>query len=141
MEIDKAKILNKINIIETSLNKLRQLSALSLNEFKNDFKNYDSAKYNLQISIEAMIDIGNHIISRKSLGVPKTYADTFEILCENGILPKDMLNIYKAMTKFRNKIVHFYDKVDDAEVYNIINNNLQDIENFIKNIKDVIDAV
>jgi uncharacterized protein YutE (UPF0331/DUF86 family) len=56
-------------------------------------------------------------------------------------LLKDMLNIYKAMTKFRNKIVHFYDKVDDAEVYNIIINNLQDIENFIIKIKDVIDTV
>ncbi|RKL63573.1 DUF86 domain-containing protein [Thermoanaerobacteraceae bacterium SP2] len=61
MEIDKEKTLNKINIIETFLSELRQLSALSLNEFKNDFKNYDSAKYNLQISIEAMIDIGNNI--------------------------------------------------------------------------------
>lgn len=51
-------------------------------------KYFDSAKYNLQTAIEAMIDIGNHIISRKGFEIPKTYADTFEILHKNGIIEK-----------------------------------------------------
>ena len=87
-EIDKRRVMEKIRIIQECLNKLRTLSQLSVDEFTSDFKNFDSAKYNLQIAIEAMIDIGNHIISRKGLGTPKTYRDTFEALHKGNIIPK-----------------------------------------------------
>ena len=70
-QIDKKRILDKVRVIQDCLFKLDVLSRLSLDEFTSDFKNFDSAKYNLQIAIEAMIDIGNHIISRKELGTRK----------------------------------------------------------------------
>jgi uncharacterized protein YutE (UPF0331/DUF86 family) len=87
-EIDIKRVLDKIRVIEDSLSKLKTLAQLSLDEFISDFKYFDSAKYNLQTAIEAMIDIGNHIISRRGLGIPKTYADTFEILQKSGIIAK-----------------------------------------------------
>ncbi|MDD4568691.1 MAG: DUF86 domain-containing protein, partial [Tepidanaerobacteraceae bacterium] len=88
-QIDKKRILDKIRVIQDCLSKLDVLSRLSVDEFTSDFKNFDSAKYNLQIAIEAMIDIGNHIISRKGLGTPKTYRDTFEILHKGQVVPKE----------------------------------------------------
>jgi uncharacterized protein YutE (UPF0331/DUF86 family) len=42
------------------------------------------------------------------------------------------------MTGFRNILVHDYMKLDREIVYNIINNNLIDIESFIKIIVDFI---
>lgn len=96
-EIDKRRVIEKIRIIQECLNKLRTLSQLSVDEFTSDFKNFDSAKYNLQIAIEAMIDIGNHIISRKGLGTPKTYRDTFEALHKGNIIPKEDLATYKLI--------------------------------------------
>ena len=75
-QVDKKRILDKIRVIEESINKLKTLAQLCLEEFTMDFKNFDSAKYNLQTAIEAMVDIGNHIISRQGLGAPKTYRDT-----------------------------------------------------------------
>jgi uncharacterized protein YutE (UPF0331/DUF86 family) len=56
-QIDKKRILDKVRVIQDCLFKLDVLSRLSLDEFTSDFKNFDSAKYNLQIAIEAMIDI------------------------------------------------------------------------------------
>ncbi|MDK2814469.1 MULTISPECIES: type VII toxin-antitoxin system HepT family RNase toxin [Thermoanaerobacter] len=134
MTIDKDKIIKKINVIKKALTNLSELAKLTDNEFSSDFKYYDSAKYNLQIVIEAMIDIGNHIISRLNYEPPKTYADTFEILTKHNILPYDSANTYKLMAKFRNRIVHFYDDISNLEVYNIIQNNLRDFENFLKYI-------
>ncbi|MGB4130399.1 MAG: DUF86 domain-containing protein, partial [Tepidanaerobacteraceae bacterium] len=114
------------------------LSQLSVDEFTSDFKNFDSAKYNLQIAIEAMIDIGNHIISRKGLGTPKTYRDTFEALHKGNIIPKEDLATYKLMARFRNRIVHFYDEVDDREVYKILQNNLADFSSFIEHVSKLL---
>ncbi|ADL08667.1 type VII toxin-antitoxin system HepT family RNase toxin [Thermosediminibacter oceani] len=137
-EIDKKRVLDKIRVIENSLSKLKTLSRLPLDEFISDFRYFDSAKYNLQTAIEAMIDIGNHVISRRGLGIPKTYADTFEILYKSGIIAKNDADIYKLMAKFRNRIVHFYDEVDDKEVYGILQNNLGDFDSFIQQISKLL---
>lgn len=137
-QIDKKRVLDKIRIIQDCLSKLRILSRLSVDDFTSDFKNFDSAKYNLQIAIEAMIDIGNHIISREGLGTPKTYRDTFEILHKGKIIPKEDLATYKLMARFRNRIVHFYDEIDDREVFNILQNNLGDFSSFIEHVNKLL---
>ncbi|HOP23930.1 MAG TPA: DUF86 domain-containing protein [Defluviitoga sp.] len=134
MSLDKEKIIKKMNVINKALQNLMKLSRVSKEEFLSDFKYYDSAKYNLQVAIEAMIDIGNHIISRLDYEPPKTYAETFEILSKHNILPNDKVNNYKLMARFRNKIVHFYDDINEEEIYNILLNNLEDFEDFLKYI-------
>lgn len=134
MPYDIEKILKKITIIRNCIKNLEELANLKPKEFVSDFIYYDSAKYNLQIAIEAMIDIGNHIISRSGLDSPKTYADTFEILGKYNILPIDMVNTYKQMAKFRNRIVHFYDDVNEEEIYSILQNNLIDFKKYINSI-------
>lgn len=137
-EIDKNKIIDKLNVIYSSLSKLKNLSTLSEEDFLSDFKYYDSAKYNLIQCIEAIIDISNHIIARKKLGNPKTYSETFEILGKNNIIPENYVKNYKKMAKFRNLLVHFYAEVKDTEVYKILKENLEDIEQFTKIIEGLI---
>lgn len=132
MTVDKERLENKIYYIRKNLKKLNELKEISEDEFLNDYRNYDSAKYNLQVSIEALIDIGNHIISRENYGVPKTNADTFRILAKENIISKERLKSYIAMTKFRNMVVHLYEEIDEKEIYTIIRNNLDDFEYFLK---------
>ncbi len=138
IEIDKKKILDKLQVIQDTLSKLVILSELSEDEFIEDFKNYDSAKYNLVKVIEAIIDISNHIIARRKLGIPKTFSDTFEILGKSGLISKDEAETYKRMARFRNRLVHFYQEVNDREVYKILKNNLLDIERFINFVEKLI---
>lgn len=137
-DLNKNRVINKLQIIQNSLSKLKSLSNLSENEFLSDFKYYDSTKYNFIQCIEAIIDISNPIIARKRLGIPKTYYETFEILGEKGIFPKEYINTFKNMAKFRNKLVHFYTDVKDVEVYRILRENLGDIEKFVEIIEDLI---
>jgi len=106
-EIEKGRVLEKLNIINDSLLKLEELASLSIEQFMSDFRNYDSAKYNLIKAIEAMIDVGNHIIARRGLGIPKSFSETFEILGNNGIVSEDSVETYKAMARFRNRLVHY----------------------------------
>lgn len=39
------------------------------------------------------------------------------------------------MAKFRNRIVLFYDEVDDKEVYRILQDNLEDFNSFMRQIR------
>ncbi len=136
MDIEQDRLESKIRFIKENLKKLRSFQEISEEEFVADHRNYDAAKYNLQVSIEALIDISNHIISRENLGVPDTNADSFKILAENGIISKDKLTTFTAMARFRNKVVHLYDEIDNAEIYRIIVENLDDFDYIINQIFD-----
>ena len=81
-----------------------------------------------------MLDIANHIIARHSFEIPKRNADSFIILCKHGIFNREMQATYVAMARFRNRIVHMYDDVDNREVYRILQEHLNDHYSFIRDI-------
>jgi uncharacterized protein YutE (UPF0331/DUF86 family)/predicted nucleotidyltransferase len=129
--INHKRIAEKLKFIRANLKKLKELSELEKHKFLSDYRNYDTAKYNLQAAVEAMLDIAAHIISREGYTSPDTSADSFRILADEGIITEDMLLKFVKMTKFRNGIVHLYDQIDEEYIYQIINNNLEDIESFV----------
>lgn len=139
MSIDIEKIEKFIRLIKENNEKLKEIIKEGKNKFVSDYKNYNTALRLLQISIEAMIDIGNHIIARKSLGNPEDYAGIFEILQKNNIIEDSDLEKFSKMVKFRNRLVHIYLDVNLEEVYDIINNNLDDFFLFIRRISQYID--
>ena len=129
---------NKIQLLEENLEKLKELQRLSANEFLNDFRNVEAAKHLLQTSIEAMIDIANSIIAYKRLREPDTSAESFEILADNELISDNNKARYINMTKFRNRVVHVYGKIDEKDIYNIVKDYLDDYRLFIKEITNRI---
>lgn len=132
--IDLPKVKQRIMFMQDNLEKLNRLRKIDRDIFVKDFRNVDSAKYLLQVTIEAMIDISNHIIARNRWGRPETNKESFKILAESGIIERKYINTYFAMAKFRNRIVHMYFDINNGMIYEIIQNNLRDLEAFIKTI-------
>jgi len=132
--VDESRILHNLQAITDSLSKLEELAQMGGDVFLTDFRSIDSAKYNLQTSIEAMIDICNHIISRKRLRVPATNVESFEVVSEAGLLPADALPVYRSMARFRNRIVHMYDDVDDSQIHEMLQTRLDDIRTFVQHV-------
>lgn len=132
--VDDERITQRIGTIQSNLRELGVLASIPQKEFLLDTQRIASAKYFLQVSVEAMIDIGNHIIARLRLGTPESNFHTFELLARNNIINKESLPTYQQMVKFRNLVVHLYHIVDNEEIYRIIHNDLKDFELFIKEI-------
>jgi uncharacterized protein YutE (UPF0331/DUF86 family) len=132
--VNHEKIRHKLRAIKTCLEKLEELKKNREDEFLSDYKLTDTARHNLQIAVEAMLDIANHIIARHSFEIPKRNADSFIILCKHGILSREMRATYAAMARFRNRIVHMYDDVDNREVYRILQEHLNDYDSFVRDI-------
>jgi len=132
--VDRSKVYTKIQFLKMSLKRLEELKQHSQDEFLENFTYFDSAKYNLIVAIEAIIDICNHIISRENLEVPSTSADSIKILVKHGVIPAENQGIFVAMVKFRNKAVHLYDEIKDEEVYRILQEHLGDFDRFVEAI-------
>ena len=132
--VEKTVIQEKIGHIEQNLRKLEILAGLSKETFFHEFFYVESAKHLLQVSIEAMLDISQHIIARERFRAPKTYADAFIILIDEGILPEEKRETFIEMAKFRNRVVHLYHEVDENELYRILQEGIADFREFIKYI-------
>lgn len=130
--IDKQIINVRVEHIRENLRHLREYAKMSRAAFVKDYRNVAAAERMLQTSIEAMIDIGNHIIATESFESPMEYKDVFLILGRHGIFSEAFTKHLVEMAKFRNLIVHGYLGVESGRVFEIIKNNLRDFDRFIK---------
>ncbi len=138
--IDKGLIIDRLSKIREYLKHLKELGSLSKEEFLSDYRNYGSAARTLQIAIEACLDIGHHIISRKELRRPKDYKDIFLILGDEKILPFDFSRSLVKMAKYRNRLVHLYWEITPEEIYNILQEPINDLEDFTKHTIEFLEG-
>ncbi|MEC9489300.1 MAG: DUF86 domain-containing protein [Halanaerobium sp.] len=103
----------------------------TLEEFKADPMVYASSERFLHLTIEALIDIGNHIIADKNLGKVEQYKDIPNHLFTNGYLSQRARDIFFTIIGFRNILVHDYLKVDLEIVYSVIKNDLDDLKEIL----------
>jgi uncharacterized protein YutE (UPF0331/DUF86 family) len=87
----------------------------------------------LQVAVEAMIDIAERILALKKIPPQKSSSGSMKKLQELHIL-KDALN-YEEMIRFRNFIVHRYDKIDLEIVYKIVSKMLPRFNQFVEEIR------
>lgn len=129
--VDKNKLRQKIVFIEENVHELRRLADLPEHEFVAGRLYFHAAVRMLQVAIEAMIDTANHIVAARRLGLPQTYAQTFELLAKGNVIPRSFIETAQRMVRFRNRAVHLYEDLGPEQVYRILQHSLPDFEEFI----------
>ena len=137
--IDKEVISAKFDIIERDLEFLNEFEEMDDDEFVNNYKNIQSAKYSLLEIIEASIDISNHIVAAKMFGRVEEYREIFHMLGQRKVLNPELASRLEDMAGFRNLLVHRYGNVDNLRVLEIIKNDLDDVLLFEKEILQYIE--
>ena len=130
-QFDSDRMLKLVSQMREALGHLNRLKKCDKAIFINDPDKTGSAKYNFIIAIEAAIDMCNHIISRNGYRAPEDYADAFAVLGEKEAFEKSFVNDLKDMAKFRNRLVHIYWKIDENQIYDILQNRLGDFKTFL----------
>lgn len=134
--VDPIRIRDVLGNMGEALHRLRELGQLSLDAFLADYRNTESAKYLLIVATEGAIDLCTHIVSRKEGRAPENYAECFTVLAELNVISPELADRLKRMARFRNLIVHLYWKVDNRRVYEIIQNDLNDLDEFRRQVSD-----
>ncbi|MGD0384083.1 MAG: DUF86 domain-containing protein [Thermoguttaceae bacterium] len=124
-------ILNKKESIERSIKQIRLYYGLPSDlPFEKDYLKQDAIAINLQRIAEQAIDIANHLIKKKKLGLPKDSRESFDILAHAGIIADDLSAKLKGMVGFRNILVHDYRKLDLGVMLDVIECRLDDLIDF-----------
>jgi uncharacterized protein YutE (UPF0331/DUF86 family) len=137
VKYDLDKVTRLLSELRSSHALLNELSGMELHVFRSDPHLVASAKYNLIVAIESVIDTCNHLISKNSLKMPEDYADTFRIMADNNLISTDFSKTLIEMTRFRNRLVHLYWTVDIEILHTILKSNLEDFTTFRKMIKKI----
>jgi len=128
---------DRLGFMNRAVARLRRLSRLEERTFLEDDTPATAESY-LRRSLEALFDVGRHIIA-KTAGKPAVeYKEIAKALGENGVVSKGLSEKLILMAGYRNRLTHFYHEVSDAELYVIVRDHLNDVEEFVKEIKDFI---
>lgn len=75
--------------------------------------------------------MGLKVISRLKLKSPESYVDVFEVLMNEGILPKDLAMKLVKIAKFRHILAHMYFKSNYDIICEIVRERLVDIKQYL----------
>jgi uncharacterized protein YutE (UPF0331/DUF86 family) len=128
--VSKQTLIQKFNLLDDYMGLLKDIAKKPGEVFLKDRILIGSAKYYLQVSIECCLDVANHIIASERWRAPKDYADSFKVVCENGLIPEKLGMKLQQMAKFRNRLVHLYGEIDDSNVYQYITRDISDLVRF-----------
>ncbi len=138
--VDEALILRKLAELDQYYKQLKEYENTTVDQYSDDWKIQRIIERTLQMMIETCVDIAGHIIADKGFRIPKSYADTFKVLLEEKILSRKLSAVMEKMAKFRNIVVHHYDKVDAEIVASILKNDLADFVSYKEAIIELIEA-
>jgi len=110
------------------------MKIIPLEEFCKSKRDVAAGKHFLQISIESMLDICFHICTKQMFGIPSTNAEVIKLLGRKDVFTQENITTYLKMVKYRNRLIHFYHEVSIQEIYDLIQNHLDDFRGFIKDI-------
>lgn len=66
-------------LIQASIARLKSLASLSWEEFAGNPDNFAIAEHHLRRALQAVLDLGRHVVVKAGLGNPANYRDIFDL--------------------------------------------------------------
>jgi uncharacterized protein YutE (UPF0331/DUF86 family) len=132
--IDKLFIETKLSYIQAYFKELEGVLVYPDKEIQKDFLKLRALERILQLIVDEMIDINNHIIRYAHLRVPDDFQSSFLVLGENKILPEVFANRIAPVVGLRNRLVHRYEKIDLDVLLDTVRKHKKDFKKYVRHI-------
>lgn len=137
--IDRQRILERLELMNHFLRQLKRLAAVDRRAFLMDPLASAAAESYLRRSLEAVFDIGRHILAKTGhVDLACEYKAIARGLVESGVVDQVLREPLTKMAGYRNRMVHFYHELTNEELYDVLQTSLVDIDSFIRNIRDYV---
>lgn len=123
-------IAEKVNIIRSAVQRLKLLAQMPGEEFCGNEDFVDIAENRLRLAMEALFDLGHHLVVKAGTGVPSDYRSLIKLLTDSGIIPDGFARQIVGMSTYRKRLIHDNNKVVPEELYQLLKFRLSDFESF-----------
>lgn len=103
--------------IRENIEMLEPLRGLSIEEYLADRPRQKQVERCLQLAIECMLDIADHLIGEHCWRRPASGEEGLDVLAEVGVLPAAYRERIRGIGGFRNVLVHAYVRLDPRRVH------------------------
>ncbi len=124
-------VTDRLAWVEEMLAGIRALPLEDRAAFLADQRNPWAAESCLRRALEALLDLGRHILARGFGQGATEYKEIASGLAEHGVLGPADADRLRVLAGYRNRLVHFYHEVRDAELYEICAFQLADLESIV----------
>ena len=136
--VDRDLVLRRLALLETYLDQLAPYREMDVAAYQQDWKTQRAIERTLHLAIETCMDVADHIVADRRLRVPDTGAESFEILAEALLLPRELGDALAKMVGFRNILVHDYTRLDPAIVVRVLRKDLVDLLRFRDTVRGIL---
>jgi len=130
---------DRLGFIIKAVARLKRLARLDQQDFLKE-DNPAIAESFLRRSLDTIFEIGRHIMAKTAGKGIVEYKEIARALSQEGVVGRDHSEKLQLMAGYRNSLVHFYHEISDKELHTILDNNLSDVEAFVKEIKHFIQS-
>jgi uncharacterized protein YutE (UPF0331/DUF86 family) len=110
------------------INSLKELPIENKAEFLENKHHIAAAESYLRRSLEALFDIGRHILAKRFAYPAAEYKEIAKGLSDRKIILGDQVELMRKMAGYRNRMVHFYHEITPEELHEICLNHLDEIK-------------
>jgi len=128
VEIDPKVITQRAFWIPQMMDSLKDLRLEEKEAFLADRHKVAAAESYLRRALEALFDIGRHILAKKFAYPTIEYKEIAKGLFEKGVLVERETELMRKMAGYRNRMVHFYHEITPEELHEICLYHLSEIK-------------
>jgi len=131
-------MLERLKLLEENISELTALkNKFTLKDIKDNKSNEWALRYGLLETIQAVIDISCHLVSKYNLGNPASYSECFELLEKHSYIDHELTIKLIGMTGLRNLLIHEYVIIDIDKLYALLRD-LGDFTLFAQKINKLV---
>lgn len=119
---------------------LRALPLASYDEFAADPRNPAAAESFLRRALEALLDLARHVLAKGFGRATTEYKEIARALGEVGVLDDPEAARLVEIAGFRNRLVHFYQRLTLRELYQVCSQDAGDIETLLGALLSWVEA-
>lgn len=127
-EINEQVIVQRASWVLEMIDALRELPLANREAFFQNKHNLAAAESYLRRSLEALFDIGRHILAKHFACPAAEYKEIARGLAEKKVIGGNELELMRKMAGYRNRMVHFYHELTPEELYDVCLNHLDELK-------------
>lgn len=127
-QISRQVVVDRLGWLGRMIQTIRDLPLDDSQAFFSDDRNVWTADACLRRSLEALFDLGRHILSKGFSQVPSEYKEVAIVLGQMDVLTDEDVALLRLMGGYRNRLVHFYHEISPEELFDICTHDLGDVD-------------
>ena len=133
-KLRKKVIAERVNWVREMLASIRDIGFDDPQLFYKDHRNLAAAESYLRRGLEALLDLGRHILAKGFARPVAEYKDIARHLRKEGVLSDKVGKRLVKLAGYRNRMVHFYHEITNEELFRICSQELDDVETVLDEI-------